>query len=129
MGERNKSVVFAGRLTAGKGIESLVRAWIKWGSSAPELRIAGDGELRHKLERLAAANPQVRIRFLGQLSQHRNSGRDSSILLASVAICEFRDFWPGYIRSIFFRYTSGGFGRRSVSLNSTPRGEWSCVFT
>ncbi len=66
--KRRKSVVFAGRLTAEKGIESLVRAWIMWGASAPVLRIVGDGELRHELEQLAATNPQVPIRFLGQLS-------------------------------------------------------------
>ena len=91
-GERNKSVVFAGRLTAGKGIESLVRAWIKWGSSAPELRIAGDGELRHKLERLAAANPQVRIRFLGQLSSTATLAeiaRSCLLVLPSVSLETF----------------------------------------
>ena len=36
--ERNQSVVFAGRLTAEKGVRALVRAWLLWGESAPELR-------------------------------------------------------------------------------------------
>jgi len=66
--ERRKSVVFAGRLTAEKGVLALVRAWLMWGASAPELRIVGDGGLREELEQLAATAPQVPIRFLGQLA-------------------------------------------------------------
>jgi glycosyltransferase involved in cell wall biosynthesis len=66
--ERRPCAVFAGRLSAEKGIESLVQAWIKWGSSAPELRIAGDGVLRVKLETMAGQHPEVPIRFLGQMS-------------------------------------------------------------
>ena len=66
--DRNQSAVFAGRLTAEKGVRALVRAWLMWGESAPELRIVGDGDLRGELERLAAASPGVPIRFLGQLS-------------------------------------------------------------
>lgn len=65
--ERDQSVVFAGRLTAEKGVRALVRAWLMWGDSAPELRIVGDGDLRGELERLAATSPGVPIRFLGQL--------------------------------------------------------------
>lgn len=64
---RRPSVVFAGRLTAEKGVTALVRAWLLWGVSAPELRIVGDGELRGALERLAATAPDTPIRFLGQL--------------------------------------------------------------
>lgn len=64
---RRQAVVFAGRLTAEKGVRALLDAWCLWGSSAPELRILGDGELRSELKGLAARNPQVPIRFLGQL--------------------------------------------------------------
>ncbi len=67
--DRKPSVVFVGRLTAEKGVEALIRAWILWGPKAPELRIIGDGLLRDDLERLAASNPQVQIRFLGQLAK------------------------------------------------------------
>jgi glycosyltransferase involved in cell wall biosynthesis len=66
--ERRSSVVFAGRLTAEKGVLALVRAWLAWGATAPELRIVGDGDLRDELERLAATAPMVPIRFLGQLA-------------------------------------------------------------
>ncbi|MDP2240435.1 MAG: glycosyltransferase family 4 protein [Burkholderiales bacterium] len=65
---RRPSVIFAGRLTAEKGVLALVRAWLMWGASAPELRIVGDGGLRRELERLAAMAPEVPIRFLGQLA-------------------------------------------------------------
>lgn len=66
--ERRASVVFAGRLTVEKGVESLLKAWIMWGASAPQLIIVGDGPLRGKLEQLVAQNPQVPIRFLGHQS-------------------------------------------------------------
>lgn len=65
---RRPSVVFAGRLTAEKGVMALVRAWLLWGATAPELRIVGDGALRSDLERLAATDPATPIRFLGPLS-------------------------------------------------------------
>jgi glycosyltransferase involved in cell wall biosynthesis len=65
---RKPRVVFAGRLTAEKGILALVRAWLAWGATAPELRIVGDGDLRGELERLAATAPAVPIRFLGRMS-------------------------------------------------------------
>ena len=66
--DRRPSVVFAGRLTAEKGVMALVRAWLLWGAAAPELRMVGDGELRGDLERLAATAPETPIRFLGQLT-------------------------------------------------------------
>lgn len=66
--DRQDYAVFAGRLTAEKGVETLIRAWTRWGRSAPELRILGDGPLRAALERLAAAAPTAPIRFFGQVS-------------------------------------------------------------
>lgn len=63
--QRKPCVVFAGRLTAEKGVATLVRAWQLWGDDAPELRVLGGGELRAKLEGMAAGLP---VRFLGQLS-------------------------------------------------------------
>jgi glycosyltransferase involved in cell wall biosynthesis len=65
---RRPCAVFAGRLGAEKGMETLLHAWLRWGATAPELRIAGDGPLRERLVALAATAPQVRIRFLGQLA-------------------------------------------------------------
>ena len=62
--ERKPYVVFAGRLTAEKGVINLLRAWRLWGVAAPELRQVGDGELRAELERMAEGLP---VRFLGQV--------------------------------------------------------------
>ena len=63
--ERGEYAVFVGRLTAEKGVSTLLKAWRLWGSQAPELRVVGDGELRSELEILATGLP---VRFLGQLS-------------------------------------------------------------
>lgn len=63
--QRKPYIVFAGRLTAEKGVATLVRAWQLWGQDAPELRVLGGGELRGELERMAAGLP---VRFMGQLS-------------------------------------------------------------
>ncbi len=48
--QRPARVVYVGRLSAEKGLEDLVKAWLNWGAGAPELRILGDGELRGRLE-------------------------------------------------------------------------------
>ncbi len=63
--ERGAYAVFAGRLSVEKGIQTLVKAWIAWGSDAPELLIVGAGPLRAVLEKAAAGTS---IRFLGQIS-------------------------------------------------------------
>jgi glycosyltransferase involved in cell wall biosynthesis len=62
--QRQPYVVFAGRLTAEKGVATLIRAWQLWGREAPELRVLGGGELRCELEAMAAGLP---VRFLGQV--------------------------------------------------------------
>ena len=65
---RRPVVVFVGRLTAEKGVATLVQAWLDWGEAAPELRIIGEGGLRPALERLAAGAPRVPVRFVGQVA-------------------------------------------------------------
>ena len=62
--QRQPYVVFAGRLTAEKGVATLIRAWQLWGPEAPELRVLGGGELRRELEAMATGLP---VRFLGQV--------------------------------------------------------------
>ncbi len=66
--KRTPAVVFVGRLTAEKGVTSLVKAWALWGENAPQLKIVGDGELRDHLENLAQGLP---IHFLGQVSSQQ----------------------------------------------------------
>lgn len=63
--ERKPYVVFAGRLTAEKGITTLIKAWQLWGQNAPELRVLGAGELQSELARMAEGLP---VRFMGQVS-------------------------------------------------------------
>lgn len=62
--DRTPCVVFAGRLTAEKGVTTLLRAWNMWGAGAPELHLIGDGDLRAELEHQAKDLP---VRFLGQI--------------------------------------------------------------
>ncbi len=62
--ERGNYAVFAGRLSAEKGVTTLVKAWLAWGANAPELRIIGDGPLRSELEKASSGMP---IHFFGQL--------------------------------------------------------------
>ncbi len=65
--KRPRRILFAGRLEIEKGVSYLLRAFA--GLAAPcELRIAGDGTLRHRLEQLAAdLGIGERTEFLGWL--------------------------------------------------------------
>lgn len=98
--KRGKYVVFAGRLSVEKGVEALIQAWLKWGESAPELRILGDGPLRESLQKMASRLPRVQIRFLGQLPPlDAEQQIASSQLLVLPSIC-FEGF-PMVIREAF----------------------------
>ena len=66
-GERRKAALFVGRLTAEKGVEYLIRAWLEL-QSAPPLRIVGDGPLRAPLEALAKSRGSANIEFLGAVA-------------------------------------------------------------
>ena len=63
-GKRGEFIVFAGRLTAEKGVNSLLRAWRLWGIEAPALKLVGAGELRTELEKKASGLP---VQFIGQV--------------------------------------------------------------
>jgi glycosyltransferase involved in cell wall biosynthesis len=58
--------LYVGRLTAEKGVGTLIRAWRR--TSDIPLRIAGDGELRAELEREACDLP---VEFLGRVAPER----------------------------------------------------------
>ena len=90
-------VVFAGRLTLEKGVEILLRAWRAWGAAAPELRLAGDGELRPHLERLAEGLP---VRFLGQISAEEAQAQISGARLLVLPSLWFEGF-PMVVREAF----------------------------
>lgn len=57
--------LFVGRLTANKGLETLMKAWV--GSDMPALRIAGSGDLASTVEEFARRHPSVE--YLGALSR------------------------------------------------------------
>jgi glycosyltransferase involved in cell wall biosynthesis len=65
--ERADRIVFVGRLSAEKGLRTLLKAWRLWGDSAPTLHLIGDGPLRAELERDA---PET-VRFLGMMPTDR----------------------------------------------------------
>lgn len=70
--------LYVGRLTAEKGVGTLIRAWRR--TRDIPLRIAGDGELRETLEREARGLP---IEFLGRVASERvlDLMRDADMLV------------------------------------------------
>jgi len=63
--KRGRFAVFVGRLSAEKGVKSLLHAWKLWGANAPVLYLVGDGKLRSDLEKMAKGLP---VKFSGQVS-------------------------------------------------------------
>lgn len=61
-------VVFAGRITASKGVEELISAWNKTSFTNLELLIIGSGELLKKLKLKFKTNDNVK--FLDELNNH-----------------------------------------------------------
>lgn len=59
-------MLFVGRLSAEKGVDTLIEAWSAL-DDPPPLKIVGDGPLRQTLQRAAAAQP--RIDWLGHCSR------------------------------------------------------------
>ena len=95
--ERRPCVVFAGRLTAEKGVTHLLQAWKAWGAEAPELRIVGDGDLRVELTEMAAGLP---VNFVGQVSSERAQAEIAAArLLVLPSVC-FEGF-PMVVREAF----------------------------
>ncbi len=95
--DRLESVVFAGRLSAEKGVRTLIDAWRQWGAEAPPLRIVGDGPLRAELEKKASGLP---VTFLGQMSaEHAQKQIASARLL--VLPSEWFEGFPMVVREAF----------------------------
>jgi glycosyltransferase involved in cell wall biosynthesis len=98
--DRSDYMVFAGRLAPEKGVETLVRAWLKWDGQAPELRVLGDGPLRDPLERLVASAPAARVRFFGQVSPQNAQNEIAGAKLLILPSQWFEGF-PMVIREAF----------------------------
>lgn len=68
--QRGGYALFVGRLSAEKGLSTLLRAWTRFKKAIP-LRIVGDGPLRTDLENYAASNSLSSVRFLGRLDHDK----------------------------------------------------------
>jgi len=102
-GQRRPAAVFAGRLSSEKGVESLIRAWLDWGSTAPTLRVLGNGELFASLKRMANTRPDVPIDFLGRVTpEQARQEIASSRLLILPSIC-----YEGFPVTIAEAFASG----------------------
>lgn len=94
---RSGYVVCVGRLSDEKGLRTLLKAWVAWGASAPELRLVGDGPLRESLQRQAQGLP---VRFLGQIP---SAEAQEQIAAASLLILPSECFegFPMVVREAF----------------------------
>jgi glycosyltransferase involved in cell wall biosynthesis len=75
--QREDKAVFLGRLSAEKGLDTLVEAWIRWGAAAPKLEIIGDGPDQERLSRAAASAGANRIFFT-----RSQSAKEAHLLLS-----------------------------------------------
>ena len=96
-GKRGEFIVFAGRLTAEKGVNSLLRAWRLWGIEAPALKLVGAGELRTELEQMASGLP---VQFIGQVGSSEAQAHIANARLLVLPSECFEGF-PMVIREAF----------------------------
>lgn len=122
--QRKPYIVFAGRLTAEKGVATLVRAWQLWGQDAPELRVLGGGELRGELERMAAGLP---VRFMGQLSA---AEAQQQIAEASLLVLPSESFegFPMVVREAYAFGTPAAVSNLGPLPSIVKQGESGVVF-
>ncbi len=95
--ERDDYVVFVGRISAEKGVATLIEAWRQWGQAAPQLRLVGDGPLRGGLERRAFGLP---VQFLGQIFADRAQEQIANAKLL-VLPSEWFEGFPMVVREAF----------------------------
>lgn len=95
--ERDDYVVFVGRISAEKGVATLIEAWRQWGAAAPLLHMVGDGPLRAELEQKSAG---LRVKFLGQMSAE---GAQEQIARAKLLVLpsEWFEGFPMVVREAF----------------------------
>jgi glycosyltransferase involved in cell wall biosynthesis len=122
--DRVPYVLYAGRLSAEKGVESLAQAWQRWGVAAPELRIAGDGELLPRVRAITAGAP---VRFLGQLGPAEAERQIAGARLLIVPSECFEGF-PMVIREAFAFGTPVGASNLGPLPTIVHAGESGVVF-
>jgi len=96
-GKRGEYVVFVGRLSVEKGVNSLLRAWRLWGIEAPALKLVGAGELRTELEKMVSGLP---VQFIGQVGSSEAQAHIANARLLVLPSECFEGF-PMVIREAF----------------------------
>ncbi|MDP3517051.1 MAG: glycosyltransferase family 4 protein [Pseudohongiella sp.] len=94
---RSIYVVYVGRLSEEKGVLSLIKAWQMWGSTAPKLKIIGDGPLRNELQSLVG---KCNIEFLGQIPYEETQAQIANAQLLVLPSECFEGF-PMVVREAF----------------------------
>ena len=94
---RPERVVFVGRLSEEKGIKTIIKAWKTWGSTAPELRLIGDGPMREEVMQSIADLP---ITLLGPLPQDKTEEEISNARMLVLPSQWFEGF-PLVLREAF----------------------------
>jgi glycosyltransferase involved in cell wall biosynthesis len=97
---RKNCAVFVGRLSPEKGVEDLLEAWAAWGTSAPELRIIGDGPLTASVQQFILQHPFAPIKLIGRLEAQQVEEEISCAKLMIVPSICFEGF-PLVIREAF----------------------------
>jgi glycosyltransferase involved in cell wall biosynthesis len=98
--KREEFVVYVGRLSAEKGLRTLINAWVAWGENAPELKIIGDGEMRSALQEVKVRFKLDKIKFLGKLESVEAQNEISKAKLM-VLPSEWFEGFPMVIREAF----------------------------
>ena len=99
-GKREQYAIFVGRLTAEKGVQTLVEAWKRLPGAV--LKILGDGEMRSKLEKIVNQN-KLQVEFLGM------QPRDEVLRMVSSAAVQIipSECYEGFPMALLEAYASG----------------------
>lgn len=124
-GKRERYCVYAGRLSAEKGVRTLVAAWRRMGAAAPELRMVGDGELRSELEQQAQG---TNVKFLGQLAAKEADAQIGGARLL-VMPSEWFEGFPMVLREAFALGTPVAVSRIGPMPDLVCGGEAGALFT
>lgn len=95
-------VLFAGRLSKEKGLQTLLSAWGRGGSDFPLLKIAGDGPQRGELMQFSQSN-RLNVEFVGHL--------DHAALIEAISGSSFMvipsEWYEGFPMAILEAYACG----------------------
>lgn len=102
-GNRNRQMIYAGRLEKIKGVDLLLQAWMKLGDKAPKLLICGSGELEEWCREYIQNNEITNIEMLGQISNSEVKQKVGE----SCAMLYPTQWYEGFPMAIAEAYTMG----------------------